>query len=170
MNNDIKFVEQIVKRKTTQTDIMFFVSMFIAATVIAAAMFAFQLMPYGFIIICLAYYGAWWLGTRRNREYEYAVTEGELDIDIIFAKRSRKRMVTVDAKAMEVFAPADDVNRAQYENTGIKKRLWACSDVKSENIYFCIFHMNNIGRAVLFFEPNEEVYKALRLYNPSVIN
>lgn len=40
-------------------------------------------------------YGGYILITNMSVEYEYIVTNGEMDIDKIIAKRRRKRLITV---------------------------------------------------------------------------
>ena len=43
----------------------------------------------------------------QNIEYEYIVTNGELDVDKIMGRSKRKRLVTADARNFEVFAPME---------------------------------------------------------------
>lgn len=167
-NNDMQFVEQLVEKKPTQADFLFRIAMFIAAGIISVVAYAL-LDVYGTLFAAGAFYLAWRLSTRRNIEYEYAVTEGELDVDIIFARRSRKKMVSLKAKELESFGVMDNSNKSEYESGNIKKKFWACSGQSDSTVYFCVFHLNNVGKSVLFFEPNSEVYKAMRLYNPHKI-
>lgn len=45
-------------------------------------------------------------------EYEYIVTNGEMDIDKIIAKRRRKRLITVNARTFERFGPFKESDHA----------------------------------------------------------
>ncbi|MDD2214631.1 MAG: DUF6106 family protein, partial [Oscillospiraceae bacterium] len=42
----------------------------------------------------------WWLASATSREFEYVVTKGDLDIDMIVARRKRKRVFSVKSKEL----------------------------------------------------------------------
>ena len=53
------------------------------------------------IIIVAALYGAYYVSGFLSVEYEYIVTNGIFDIDIIYAKRSRKRVASFELSSVE---------------------------------------------------------------------
>ena len=72
------FVEYLVVKKSTAKDTLIKVGLYLAAAVIAAASLLF-LMPIGagglsMLLACGAFYGAYYLGSSRNQEFEYIVT------------------------------------------------------------------------------------------------
>ena len=77
------FVEQIIKKKKTPTDILIMVATALAALLVSAAIIKYVsiLLPMTVLII----WGAYWLITSRNREFEYSITNGEMDIDCILS-------------------------------------------------------------------------------------
>ena len=67
-----------------------------------------------------------WVGYRAylmfNVEYEYIVTNGELDIDRIIARRGRKRMINIKTNAYELIAPYDDGTVPPSSRASLQKR------------------------------------------------
>ena len=64
-----------------------------------------------FLLLAGMGYGLWWLLTSLNIEYEYSVTNGDIDIDQITAKRKRKRIVSVSGAKIESLEP---FNQQEY--------------------------------------------------------
>ena len=95
----------------------------------------------------------------QNIEYEYAFTNGELDIDKIMSKSKRKRILTVSVKDFEVMAHVEDKVHA-YELNGFEKILDFSSGEIKENTYAAIF-MHNNQKVKMIFEPNEEILKGI---------
>ena len=96
------YCEYIVKKKNGGKELA------IQALIVVAALAVFALFMvlgavipnFSMITTLLAFgalYGGYRLITNMNVEYEYIVTNGEMDIDKIIAKRSRKRLLTVNA-------------------------------------------------------------------------
>ena len=53
------------------------------------------------VIIVAAGYGAYYLCGFLSVEYEYIITNGTMDIDIIYSKRSRKRLASFELSDVE---------------------------------------------------------------------
>ena len=150
------FCEQIIKAKRTVKD-----NLIVAATIFAAlflTLFAYLFCGVlGLLLIIGIWYGAWYIITYTNAEYEYIVTNSELDIDIIRAKRSRKHMLTVDVKTFTVCA---DVQSPLFHNAAGLKTVNALSSDKDAKRYFAIFDDNGI-KTCLIFSPNDSVLEAI---------
>ncbi len=105
---------------------------------------------------------------RFHREYEYIFTNGILDIDKVFAKRSRKRIVSIDIENVEVIAPvnascfAQDMkslgNADQYDCTSNDKDAFSCY----------LIGMTKQGKVCIMFDPNKKMLKAMRQIKPSL--
>ena len=99
------FFEQIVKKKKSPAEWAIMVGTLVVAVVLLLAMLnipilmAMPILPT--IIIVGIGYGGWWLITGQNMEFEYCVTNGDIDIDLIIAKRKRKRIVSVVGRKVE---------------------------------------------------------------------
>ncbi|NLK97704.1 MAG: hypothetical protein GX272_06450 [Epulopiscium sp.] len=152
------FKEQLVAKKRTSKDGMITALIILAAIVVALAAFAF--IPQVFVfVVAIAAYGAYWLIQRQNIEYEYSFTNGELDIDQIINKSSRKRVVSVSVKEFDVMAHVEDKDHA-HELTGFEKTLDFSSGEIKANTYAAIFVHNN-QKVKMIFEPNEEILKGI---------
>jgi hypothetical protein len=81
------------------------------------------------LIVGLIYFGIR-VATSRNVEYEYIVTNGDLDIDMIVAKRKRKRIFSANCKEFEIVAPVRSSSFSQQVQS-IKNRIDASSAIDS---------------------------------------
>lgn len=93
------FVEQIVAKRKGGKEYALFLALLIAALLILAALWLFLLFFIGIFFVLLLTAGIgwllWYLITMQNVEFEYSVTNGDIDIDQITAQRKRKRIVSV---------------------------------------------------------------------------
>ena len=157
------FNEQIVVRKEGAKEITLLLLTYIASFILAVV-FIFMgtiFIPLSFILFCMAF-GAialgWFLGTKQYVEFEYSVTNGELDIDKIVAKRKRTRIITVKSQTFEtggVFV-AEKHAHANY-----RTRIYAGEDL-SQNNMFVTFNHHKLGSTLLVFSPNEKIVESLR--------
>ncbi|MCX7714335.1 MAG: DUF6106 family protein [Clostridia bacterium] len=163
------YIEHIVKHKKTIKDYAAVTGIIVGALVLSMACLLFRAYLFGlsFIVIALICYGAYMLITSLNIEYEYILTNGELDIDKIIAKRGRKRIITVNFKEVELCARVNDAKfQNEYKNTqSIGQTLFLAGDIKSEGIYFADFHQDGVKKRVLF-EPNERIIEGIKKINP----
>ena len=97
-----RFSEQLIKKEATGRD------MFLRGLMIAAAMFLIIALVFAFVYIGIVavaaaaavIWGLVWLLQGTSVEYEYIVTNDDLDIDKIVGKRKRKRLVTISLKTV----------------------------------------------------------------------
>ncbi|MCL2747378.1 MAG: DUF6106 family protein [Oscillospiraceae bacterium] len=115
-----------------------------------------------FIVLVGGCYGAWHVFIRQNVEFEYILTNGELDVDRITAQRSRKRLLTVDCRVFEILAPCRSKYDKEMNAQNIDRRVDASSSPKSESRWFAIFPGKESKRTILFFEPNQRILDSLR--------
>jgi hypothetical protein len=108
-------------------------------------------------------YGGYLLFTNMNVEYEYIVTNGEMDVDKIIARRRRKRLLTVNARSFEKFGPFKESDHAgeSYSN-----RVYACTSPNDPGCYYAVLTHQTMGRILLVFSPNDHVLENLKIYVP----
>ena len=112
------FTEYMVKKQKSGKDVFLQILCGVsAAAVIVVALLLIPIVTLQFgqigsmytmlapLIALGAGYGAWYLISSMNVEYEYILTNGEMDVDKIVARRRRKRMITVNARKFEAFGP-----------------------------------------------------------------
>lgn len=165
--NDV-FNEQLVARKPNQKDMLKKVGIVGAGIVLIFAALTVEILM-GFIlpIIIVVIAGVVFMMRRYNIEYEYVFTNGDLDIDRITNKSRRKQVLSVNVKSFVTMVPAG--NKA-YENeiSNFTKLYDFSSGTVTEDTYVAIFEQNK-ERVKMIFEPNEQMFKAIRSYIPRII-
>ncbi len=145
------FCEQLVAKKRTGADIAKIVLTLLGCSILGLAAIFFGLLT-GFLVLILigmAIIGiGMWLSSGFSVEYEYIVTNNEMDIDKILGKRKRKRMITVDISRTTAFEryPGQDTEAdiIVHASTGTQ-----------EDAYCLVCEHNDYGKVRVIFNPNE---------------
>ena len=160
------FIEKIVARKKTTKDKFSVVGVIFLALIL---FFALGFLPdtvqtFTPLIIAAIAYGAYYLIKSKNIEYEYAVTNGEIDVDKIISQKRRKRLLSTHCKNFEILAR---VKSTHYNDNyaKIQNKIFAGSTMDSDDLYFAVFQHNN-KRTILYFEPSDKMIKAFRRFIP----
>jgi len=157
------FVEKLVKRKKSPADIAYSILLFFIAFAVGyfALIFLSGLAP---IIIPGVLFLAYYLMTMRNIEYEYIVTNGDIDIDMIVNQRKRKRVFTANCKDFEVVAR---VNSDQYtKQIRETKNVLNFTTRNPEADVWFIYLVQNGEPKVILFEPDERMIDGFRTFIP----
>ena len=169
------FTEYMVKKQNTAKDIVLKLLCVLGAVVLlAVALFAIplaaQLGQIGQLITMIApligvggVFGAWYLITSMNVEYEYILTNGEMDVDKIIARRRRKRMLTVNARKFEAFG---NYRAQDHAGKDYASRVYACTSPDDPGNYYAVLTHATLGKTLLVFTPNDRVLEGLRSYIP----
>ncbi len=163
------FIEHLVKKRSTGADMAKKIGLVLAVLLVVVACFMLvppQFLMFAFLIICGAVYGAYWLISGMNVEYEYILTNGEIDVDKIVAQRKRKRLLNVHSKTFEAFGP---YKAAEHANRDYDNRILACESEDSENVYYATFRHRTLGYCLLVFNPDERIIKGIKSYLPRTI-
>ncbi|OJU15297.1 MAG: hypothetical protein BGN88_15520 [Clostridiales bacterium 43-6] len=163
------FFEQLVIKKKTPPEKMMIVLIWIFAAIVILLLlviFFFQLLDkislLGMIAAFLVGFGAYKYTSRLDIEFEYSVTNGELDIDKIIARSTRKRLISVSCKDVERFGA---YKTAEHENTQYGKKMFACS-YDAEHPYYIVTRQKEFGLTLLVMEPDERILTALKKFVP----
>lgn len=160
------FVEKIVKRKKSTADILLTVLIILACVVISFFLFLYIPAFSSFLVVALIYLG-YYLITSRNIEYEYAVTNGDIDIDTIINQRKRKRLFSGNVKEFEAVARVkSDKYTSQIRNCKNVKDY--SSRDKNADVWF--IYMNKGEPSVILFEPNSKMVDSLFTFAPRVVH
>lgn len=152
------FKEQIVKREPTLKDKAIKVCLVVLVAIIGFWAIL-SIPPFGVAIAFALGFGAHFLMSYLNVEYEYSFTSGELDIDIIYSKARRKRVFTSSVKKFEIMAHIDDKNHA-HAFSGAQETLDYSSGVPGPNTYAFLTVLNGKKTKVII-EPNDKMLKAI---------
>lgn len=157
MMNDT-YIEQLVSVKRTLKDIILYSAICIAAAAVAIVLLFFSMrIPLLVFLAAAAVYGAYLLIGKFGTEYEYIFTNGDLDIDKISGKQSRKRVISADCTETEKAGLlTDGIEKGKYDLV-----VTAC-DKKEDYKYYMIFRHKKAGRVLLIFSPNSELREAIK--------
>ncbi len=163
------FMEKIVERKKTSKDTL--ISAGIVFLCVFLIVFIIPMIPYvntmQLVFDVAVIYGAYYLIKSKSIEFEYSVTNGEIDIDKIIARSRRKRIFSGNCKEFEILARL----KGDHYNDSIKNisnKIEAASSMDSPDVFFLVTTYKG-QRTVVYFEPNERMLNAFRLFIPSKI-
>ena len=153
------FVEQLVKRRRTSGDIVKIILCVLAILLVLMAtpiLIGIQYFGSIALLLCVGLiYLLYNVLISVNLEYEYAFTNGALDIDKIIAARRRKRLTDLNAREIEIMAKTSNRAYKSYaENRGIKK-IYACT-ARRTNMYFLLYIKKTTINICLSLTPMRE--------------
>ena len=99
---------------------------------------------------------------RMNLEFEYVYFNGDLDVDKIINKQSRKRVLSVNIKDMEVIAPTGSNELRPYER--LKEYDFSSQNANNETYEMVVKYKGDMVRVV--FEPNKKILDGMRSMAP----
>ncbi len=164
------FMEYIIKRKRGIKENI--ITLAIILSVPSLIYLSIMLMvtpiaPFAFFIIAGILFLAYWLISRMNVEFEYIITNNELDIDKIVAKKTRKRLITIDLKKIDLIAPVTTTMHQSELSKSTTNVLYADSGL-NENSYFVNFEKDGQTYRV-FLSPTEKMLDAMKMYAPGKV-
>ncbi len=148
------FGEQLLQKKASGSDwakrILLIVGALLLSTVFMALSFAT-----GFMVLILLsvgiLFGAVWLLPSTSIEYEYIVTNEDLDIDKIVGRRTRKRLITLKMNTVQSFGAYDGTQGDNAAATVL------ATDGTNENNYYIIANHKKHGLTMLIFSPDRRM-------------
>lgn len=152
------YSEQLVGKASTGSDKAKKVLISVGAILIATILMWLSIIFAAYTLILLVFAvlgGGVYLVSNMDVEYEYIITNDEMDIDKIIGRRKRKRMITIDLRSVEDFGaypPKDDipVEATVHASTGYEK-----------NAAFLLAQHKIYGKVMLIFNPNEKTREAI---------
>ncbi len=159
------FLEKIVKRNRTIFDALIIVGIIVLALslilIVLSLQFLSAFMP--FLVVGIGYISYVFI-RNRSIEYEYIVTNGELDIDMIIAQKRRKRIFSGNCKDFEMIAKLTS-GKYDHNTQSIKKRITAVSSMQSQDIYFISLTKDG-EKTLVMFEPHAKMVDSFKKYIP----
>ena len=101
-----------------------------------------------------------------KREFEYTAAMGELNVDVIYGKRFRRRLVSLRIADADRIFPVSGFDDGQISHLGAQKILYA-SPKKSEYMY-CFYTKDKGGKnssTALVFSSCKKLNDAIKFYN-----
>ena len=162
------FLEYLMKKQSTGAEIALKAGIVLLAILLSFIIFVlFMSVTFlrsfsFFAVLCIGYL-AYILISRMSVEYEYIFTNGELDIDIIRARKFRKRLITVKCKNIRVMEKATEI--ADKTRQG-DKAINAVYNPALGEIYKIEATVKDGKEALIYFQPTEKLVAEMRKFNP----
>ena len=158
--------EQLVRKPNDPSDgikrVLILIGALLAAIVVLTVILTVGnalLTELGILLAIGILWGGWWLTGSLNVEYEYTVFSGELQIDKIVNKRSRKTLCTLNLRTAETFYRSEKhIQNATEINV--------CGEGDKYSIEYSD---TQHGKTVLIFTPDERTLAAVTPYLPRAI-
>lgn len=158
------FCEYIVKVKKNPVELTISALGIILAVILLGFSLFFLFTPFSSFVLLIdagVVYGAYILITHFNVEYEYILTNGDIDIDKIIAKRKRKRVLSFSTKEFEIVAP--------YKQGENYTNVLDLGTRNYENAYYAVFSKDG-QKKTLVFNPPQKMIEAMRTYSPRTVH
>lgn len=178
------YLEYMVKKKKTGKQYAFLAVMITLGAVLSCVFFVLmfavgvtmqkagtslgQMTSFiGLMLIAAVWYGVYLLANMQNIEYEYILTNSEMDMDKIMSKKGRKHMITFDFKEITICANINDSeHNHDYVNQTADKTVDLIGDRKGDNIYFADFSDDKGARVRVLFQPTSKMINSAKRFNP----
>lgn len=168
------FIEYMIQQKksasVTLKKLAIYFAALIMSLIVSIVMLIFPSILIGFMpmAVVLIFFIAYRITTSFDIEFEYILTNGELDIDKITHKRRRKRLLTVHSKSFTCFAKVGDKEHTEEENDTFAKVIDASAKSKNYDDYYAVFFKNG-QKVKLIFNPTQKMIDIFRIYAPRVV-
>lgn len=175
------FIEYLIKKKRGAKEYAVAALLIFGGVVVSLAMLllVFYLMAnrmdgglgsgLGLVVIALAWYAVYLLMAMQNVEFEYILTNSEMDIDKVMSKRGRKHLVEWDFKNIEICAAVEDKNHAHEYAKQRDKVYDLTGDKKLGSVYFVDYTGDNGAKIRVLFQPTSKMIDTAAKYNRNQI-
>ncbi|MCL2377022.1 MAG: hypothetical protein FWC76_06445 [Defluviitaleaceae bacterium] len=158
------FKEQLVKRRPDTKTTLAKVGLVLAALFLMVLALVLSMMVQALnlllpILWVAIVFGAYFMFRRFNIEYEYVLTNYELDIDIIYGKSRRKRIFSTSVRDFEAFRRAGSVEMEHTFSAANAKADYSSGPGGSNTYEFLVAYKGKKMRII--FEPNEELLSSI---------
>lgn len=157
------FKEYLIKQKKSPKDVMIQTGLIVGAILLSLILFVVGGQFIGPLLVVGIIFGTGFLFNKFSREYEYILTNNEMDIDVIYNRNSRKRVITIDMRKIEFMASIKD-ERYIGEIAKPGRKVFNTSDNSNkENTYAIVTDTEKFGMCKILITPNDalldELYK-----------
>ncbi|MBQ5972824.1 MAG: hypothetical protein IJL69_01375 [Oscillospiraceae bacterium] len=162
------FNEYLVKRKNGPKQLLYKALIGLAAIAIMAAAIYFHLGAFILIIVLAVGVGVFFAYKEFDVEYEYCLTNNDLDIDKIVARERRRNVFSLDVKRIELLAPMTEEHADRWKAPTIRARYDFSSGRKGAVPWFALFDGEG-GKQLLIFEPPKKMRDGIRTFVPRAV-
>ena len=162
------FNEYLVRRKNGPKQLLYKGLIGLAAIAVMALALYF-LGIFALLVIVAVGAGIFFAYKEFDVEFEYCLTNDELDIDRIVSRERRKNVLNVNVKTIEILAPVASEHSAKMKNKSIRRTLDYSSGINDSRRWFAIFDDPKAGKTLLIFDPPRKMRDGIRTYIPRFV-
>lgn len=168
------FIEYMIKQKKKGSVIAKQLLVVFAAVLLSLALtVVFLILPQAalsFWPLCVAgvIYAAYRIIASFDVEFEYILTNGELDVDKITNKKKRKRLITIHSKSFIAFGKVEDGTCSSQNDGEFAKVIDASANSATYDDYYAVFFKNG-QKVKLIFNPTQKMIDVFKIYAPRVV-
>ena len=163
------FQEYIVKRKIGIKE--WILSILISIVAFILVVLSLPYLNWGFVAVfdAVVVYFSYVLISRFSVEFEYILTNNELDIDKIYAKRKRDKMLTVDVRKLEICAPYKEEGKFTDD---IMSNIEATYDFSTKNYLdaYLAIYFNDGKKFGFLFNPSPKMIDSMKKISPNKVH
>lgn len=163
------FKEYLIKQKKSPKDLLAQTGLVAGALIISIILFVVGGNFLGPILIVGVIFGTGFLFNKFSREYEYILTNNEVDIDVVYNRTSRKRIITIDMRKINIMASIKDDRYSSELNKPGMKLINASDNSNDENTYAIIAETEKFGLCKILMSPNDALLDALFKQAPNKV-
>lgn len=163
------FKEYLVKQKKSPKDVIMQVGLVVGAIILSLAAFVLGGEFIGPIVIIGIVFGTGFLFNKFSREYEYILTNNELDVDVVFNRASRKRVITINMKKIDMMASIKDEKHLSEINKPGYKVINASANTNEADTYAIITQSEKHGACKVLITPNDVLLDHLYKQAPNKV-
>ncbi len=164
------FLEYLIAKKHKGGEMLLKLGVIVAAIAVIVIAFplltSFGLGSVAMLLAAGAVYGAYILITSFNVEFEYIITNGEMDIDKITAQRKRKRLITIKCKDFETFEKYEPV---KHQGKTYQTKIIACDDEQGKDVWCVTLRHKTMGHTLVVFNVTQKMLEALKPFVPRLL-
>jgi hypothetical protein len=154
------FVEQIVVKRTELKDNLKRLAFLTGGLLLCFLLliiggYFMPLMPLFLFANVGVIWGTWLLFQGTFIEYEYIVTNNELDVDKIIARKKRKRLITIKIDKAEDWG---EYSSGKGADSAVTVEAHDCGYV---NLWYIVTTHDKYGKVTVLFSPNKKVLEVI---------
>ncbi len=138
--------------------------------VLALELLFWQIGQYIFILtlfLAVIFFMYFW--RRTSCEYEYSFTDGQLDVDVIFNKQGRKRLLTLDCRKITLVAPVSEPRFQRLYEQPAAVHIVATDRNPEQTGVYVLLGSSADKSLKLEFQPDERMLRLLKRYAPRAV-
>ncbi len=107
----------------------------------------------------------------RRVDYDYRIVGSELFFSVVYNRKRRKELGSLDISKLEAIAPYDEKYKELAERVSYDKIYDFSSSLNDPYVYYAVYNDEEKGeKSIFFFNVSEKMLRLLKLYNRKTVS